>query len=173
MHFFLTGEIQVGKTTIIQKTLFMLQIRAGGFQTYFGDDRGMPNRFLYLSDAALPRTYEQEAAVARFQGKQGAEVFTERFEEYGTMLIQKAKNQADIIVMDECGNLENQAYLFQQEILEALDGNIPILGVVKLSSTGWTERIRNHSNVSLLSVTQENRNQLPGQIAASIMAGGW
>lgn len=55
--------------------------------------------------------------------------------------------------------------VFQQEILAALDDAKPILGVVKLASTGWTDQIREHSNVALLSVTRKNRDRLPRMLA--------
>ena len=73
--------------------------------------------------------------------------------------------------MDECGNLERQAILFQREILDTLDGNIPILGIIKQDSSGWTDCIRNHPRVRIITVTKENRNELPMIIEDYILKG--
>jgi nucleoside-triphosphatase len=43
-HIFLTGEIQIGKSTVIKKTLTLLKLEYGGFCTYFGSDRPSPCR---------------------------------------------------------------------------------------------------------------------------------
>ena len=46
--------------------------------------------------------------------------------------------------------------------MEALDGSVPILGVVKkIIGPGWTDQIRNHLKVQLLTVTEENRDEMP------------
>ena len=42
MHVFLTGEIQVGKSTALDKTLSLLKLPYGGFRTYFGGRTGTP-----------------------------------------------------------------------------------------------------------------------------------
>ncbi|MFA9463927.1 MAG: nucleoside-triphosphatase [Velocimicrobium sp.] len=165
MHIFLTGEIQIGKTTIIKKTLFLLSKKEGGFCTYFGLDREMPNRWLYMNDASLPNIYQKDHAVACFHAGYAPLTLIDQFDVFGAELIRKAKDKADIIIMDECGSLEEEAFCFQEEVLNALDGDIPVFGVIKLSSTGWTEKIRSHPKVKLFFVTKENRDALPEKIA--------
>ena len=67
--------------------------------------------------------------------------------------------------MDECGFLERDALQFQREILSALDGGTPILGVIKLANIAWTKQIRNHPNVKIITVDRENRDDLPPLLA--------
>jgi nucleoside-triphosphatase len=159
-HIFLTGEIQVGKSTVIQKTLQLLNVKYGGFRTYFGTARGNPNRCLYINNASHPATYNDTNIVARFSPGSPPEISPERFDTLGTGYIQEARKTARLIIMDELGNLENQASLFQRAVLDALDGDVPILGVVKFSATGWVDEIRNHPKVRMELVTEENRNRL-------------
>ena len=161
MHLFLTGEIQVGKTTIITKTVELLQMTPGGFKTYFGPDRKLPDRLLYMNSAAEPKVFRAEYAVARFFKAGPPKIFTERFSSYGVDLIRSGRRSSNLIIMDECGSLERDALAFQQAVIEALEGKPPILGVVKLASKGWTDQIRNHPKVQLITVTKENRNALP------------
>ena len=57
MHLFLTGSVQIGKTTALNKTLELLKVIPGGFRSYFGEDRKSPCRYLYMSSAAEPRAF--------------------------------------------------------------------------------------------------------------------
>jgi len=165
MHVFLTGGIQVGKSTIIDKTLSLLKITPGGFRTYFGSDRGASDRFLYMSSAVGAKLFSVKNAVAYFAEGKAPQAFTRRFDTYGVELIRSAGNSSNLIIMDECGSLERGALVFQKEVIDALDGNTPVFGVIKQSSGGWTDRIRNHPKVRLITVTVNNRDVLPQRIA--------
>ncbi len=160
MHIFLTGEIQVGKTTIIRKILANLGAEYGGFKTYFGPDRGSEDRFLYISAANEPDHCRVQNAIVKFRKAGEPLVMDEKFDTVGVELIRTARQTAKLIVMDECGNLERQAVAFQDEILKTLNQDVPVLGVIKLASSGWTDLIRNHQQVKLITVTKENREAL-------------
>lgn len=161
MHIFLTGEIQIGKTSIIKKTLELLDKDYGGFKTYFGPDRNLSNRLLYMNSASEPNIYEDEYGIVRFSVDSNPQVINNGFDTFGAELIKKAMNNKKLIIMDECGKLEKDSPKFQNQVLTALEGNIPILGVIKLDSSGWVDQIRNHQKVELIWVTKENRNSLP------------
>lgn len=169
MNIFLTGEVQVGKSTVIAKTLSLLKITPGGFKTYFGPDRDSPNKLLYMNSAAEPKIFRKENAVARFIEGRPGQALTRKFDTYGVDLIRSAKTSSSLILMDECGELECDALVFQNEVIDTLDGSMPVFGVLKLASGGWTNIIRNHSKVKLLTVTLENRDDLP-QILAHQLA---
>ncbi len=164
MHIFLTGEIQVGKSTVIMRTLSRLEIIPGGFKTYFGSDRRSPDRRLYMNPAAETKSFNRANSVACFYADRPPQAFSDVFDTYGVTLIQGATSNK-LIMMDECGSLESDALLFQKEVIAALEGSIPILGVVKLNSQGWTDRIRTHPRVRLITVTKFNRDGLPSRLA--------
>jgi len=164
-HIFLTGAVQSGKTTVIQKVLARLNRSVGGFCSGSGPDRANEDRPLYLWNASGAPIYDDTHCVAHITAdkRQG---FPERFNSLGCdALLQAQKHQVDLILMDECGFLERDAAEFQAAVLHALDGDIPVLGVVRLRSSGWTDQIRNHPHVTLITVTEENRDRLPDQIA--------
>lgn len=165
MHIFLTGEIQVGKSTVIAKTLALLNILPGGFKTYFGPDRGSPDKLLYMNSAAEPEIFREENAVVRFKEGYLPQALTEKFDTYGVELIGSARASSNLILLDECGNLERDAFVFQKEIIDTLNSNTPVFGVIKLASRGWTDIIRNHPKVKLITVTRENRDDLPQILA--------
>ena len=168
MKIFLTGEIQAGKSTIIAKTLELLQITPGGFRTYFGLDRESPERLLYMNSADEPPIYKKENAIVKFAQGKPPLVLTEKFDIFGGGLIRHARANSRLILMDECGNFERDAFVFQKEILDSLDSNIPVLGVIKLDSHRWTDKIRNHPKVRLLTVTKENRGALTKKLVAQL-----
>ena len=73
-------------------------------------------------------------------------------------------------VMDECGRLERDALAFQRAVLEKLEGDTPVLGVVREGFPGWTKSIASHPNVELITVTEDNRDALPELIRAQLRA---
>lgn len=161
MKIFLTGEIQIGKTTIIEKTIEILNRNYGGFKTYFGLDRDLPNRLLYMNSVTEPKIYSEEYGIVQFSEDSKPEVIKNRFDTFGVELIKQAVENKELIIMDECGRLERDSLVFQNQVLKALELDIPILGVIKLDSSGWVDQIRNHPLVELITVTEENRNELP------------
>ncbi len=165
MHIFLTGEIQVGKSTVIAKTLSLLKITLGGFKTYYGPDRESLNKLLYMNPAPELKSFREENAVVRFSDGNPPQTLTKKFDIYGVELIRSARTSSNLILMDECGSLERDALAFQKEVIATLDGNIPVFGVIKMASKGWIDRIRNHPKVKLITVTKENRDILPQMLA--------
>ncbi len=165
-HIFLTGGVQTGKSTVLEQVLERLDRTVGGFRT--GSDVGAhlleQERWICLWDAAGDPIYDRTHRVAHIapQARQG---FPARFDALGCDALRRAReNHAQLIVMDECGFLEKDAAAFQSEVLRTLDGDTPVLGIVRLRSRGWTDAIRNHPKVTLITVTEENRDTLAEQV---------
>jgi nucleoside-triphosphatase len=163
-HIFLTGDIQIGKTTVIEKTLALLNIKFGGFCTYFGADRYAPNHSLYINEASSLRFYDEENSVVRFRGGVPPQPMCERFDNLGARFLKNARENAQLIIMDECGNFEREAFRFQDEILAALEGDTPVLGVLKKTASGFADKIRNHPKVIVITVDELNRDYLPAEL---------
>ena len=164
MHIFLTGEVQIGKSTVIERTVSALSASVGGFRTGYGPDRPKTNRWLYLWDASSPPAYDETHGVVRFTDH-GIEVLPDRFNALGGGALRRARETgANLILMDECGRFEEQAAVFQSELFAALERDTPVLGVVRQGFHGWLDAIRSHPKVILLAVTEDNRDTLPGQI---------
>lgn len=169
----MTGDVQSGKSTVIQKVLARLDVPVGGFQTSFGSDRAETDRWLYLWDASGVPALDQDHGVVRFTGYARPEVFPDRFNKLGGGALRRARESGvGLILMDECGRFEGQAGEFQREIFAALDDEVPVLGVVRQGYNGWLDEIRNHPNVTLITVTEENRDELPDEIIVLLNKGG-
>jgi len=162
-HLFLTGDIQIGKSTLLRRVLDALgPVRLGGFRTVTAADIPGAVGSVYLVPAAQARPgFSPDCRVAiRWGPGRGAECFPEVFDRRGTELLADAA-QAQLIVMDEIGFLEASAPRFSARVSALLDGETPILGVVrKQGETPLQQYIRSHPRVRLVEVTEENRDEL-------------
>ena len=164
-HIFLTGEVQSGKSTVVEKVLAGLNLTVGGFRSGSGDERYDASRRLYLWDVTEIPVCDDAHCVATLSREKGRVAYPEQFDTLGCAALHRAKaSGADLILMDECGFLERDAAEFQAEVLRTLDGDTPVFGVVRLRGNAWTDSIKNHPRVTVISVTEENRDELPGQI---------
>jgi len=163
MHVFLTGEMQVGKSTVIAEFFEHSSKTVDGFMTYWEcSDAGFDK--LYLA----PYTPHQSASPhKRLLGNRN-EVKTdfipvdniiEVFDAYGKSLLDNS-GKCDYIVMDELGFLESNAEAFIASIMERVDGDAPIIGVLRNCEVSFIQEIRAHENVVLKDVTIENRGEI-------------
>jgi nucleoside-triphosphatase len=62
--------------------------------------------------------------------------------------------------MDELGPAESGAKKFCEAVLAALDGDLPVLGVLQKADTEFLRAVAGHPRVRLVTVTVENRDEL-------------
>lgn len=167
MHIFLTGDVQVGKSTIIRKTLLALQLQAiGGFRSISVPDLpdGAMSVYLIPVGEKDPVVNDWNRVGIRKGCGRGIGKFPEAFERAGVQALKGAEGMP-LILMDEVGRMESAAARFSARILELLNEDTPILGVVqKIADTKLTNAIRQHPNVRVLTVTKENREELAGEV---------
>ena len=153
MHYFLIGDRQVGKSTIINKTLECLreknpEIRIGGFFTKAEE-----------SDVFMHYMTKHESFCI---GKRKIGGYTDVFNSQGLELLKETEEKnCDLIVMDEIGWMESNAEAFALEILKVLDSDAQTIGVLRKDcSTPLIDEIKNRADVMLIEVTLENRDSL-------------
>ena len=76
-------------------------------------------------------------------------------------------HEGALILMDECGHLEKNALLFQREILSCLNGQTPVLGVLRKDQP-WHDFIKSHPRVRIITITGRASDDLPAQIAKEL-----
>ena len=81
MHVFLTGDVQIGKSTAIRRAIAQLGRPVYGFRTFF-TDRESAEKSLYMLPATAERAPGQEDAVAVFSGGRPTPL-TARFDALG------------------------------------------------------------------------------------------
>jgi nucleoside-triphosphatase len=164
-HIFLTGDRQVGKSTAINKALSAAAPVVGGFRTLAGaPENAIEYVHLVRADGTEPFSQENRAFQRRFVGeKRLFTVYPQVFEEHGAALLQPEPG-CQLILMDELGLREAACQQFRAAVLSALDGSIPVLGVVQDRDGGFLDDVRHHPQVQLLTVTLENRDAVAQQL---------
>ena len=171
MHYFLTGNIQVGKSTLIKHIRSELPpIAISGFRTISVWDLPEGKASVYIIGATEQSPFFGEENRVGIRpsvpdpNQKGPLAFPERFDSYGCMLLENAESNS-LILMDEIGKMERNASLFCSRVRELLDQDTPILGVLRLEgTTPLQELIRNHPKVRLIQVTEDNRDSLRAEL---------
>lgn len=166
MHVFLIGDKGCGKSWAVRRAAELLGRPCFGFITRFeGPDRHSSS--LYLLPASAPEQMDKAHLAACWQdGK--LQPVPGVFDTLGAALLAEARMHPEgLILMDECGRIEKDAMVFRQEILCCLDGNIPVLGVLRRDQP-WHEFIKAHPYVRVLTLTERASEFLPGQIVKEL-----
>ena len=163
MHIFLTGALQAGKSTAIDRFLDRTGIEPGGFCTRWDRQAGRLELFL------LGREEREPLVVARMTGR-GVQVDTAAFDEAGRLLL--TAPAAPLVLMDELGFLESKSQGFQQAVFALLDGPAHVLGVLRTHPDSvFAPYLSGRADVTLLPLTPENRDQIPGRLADLLCPG--
>jgi nucleoside-triphosphatase len=159
MHVFLTGDKQIGKTTVITSFLEKTGLAADGFMTYWEPTRPGERR-LHLAPFAFEKFSTERRLIATDFGHGLSPVseVIEVFDTYGKSLLDSS-GSCDCIVMDELGFIEANAKHFLASVVARIDGEIPIIGVLKKCDAQFIGAICAHKNVMLKDVTAENREE--------------
>jgi nucleoside-triphosphatase len=165
MHLFLTGEVQVGKSTAIRRFLAQCpQLRVGGFHTVAvpGPADGWDS--VHLLPATVDRPTTADTCVMTRRGvypDRQRQLFPAVFDTVGVPLLAQP---CDLLLMDELGFAEDTALAFQQAVLDCLDGPTPVLGVLRSRGGLLPDKVRQHPHVRVVTVTQENRDHIPEEL---------
>lgn len=148
-HLFLTGEKGVGKSTLARCLL------AGhtpcGFRTVRVTgvlDR--PSVHLLPAVGGVPSAENLLFYCGAYS--------CDRFDTLGTAALRN--RSGDVLLMDELGPGESGAERFCAAVLSALDGELPVLGVLQKAETPFLRAVALHPRVRVVTVTPENRDAL-------------
>lgn len=163
-NIFLTGPIQIGKTTALNAFLSNFHGTIGGFKTspvmQNNEKVGFSMKAIYPSDAAI------DAFIAKKDEENNWMTVLETFDDLGVHILKKAlKDKVALIIMDELGFFEEKAYLFQKTVYECLDSEIPVLGVIKKANSGFLNKLRQRKDLEIFEVNEENRDEMPNKIS--------
>lgn len=154
-HIFFTGGKGVGKSTLVNALLWGKE-KIGGFRTVKSDGA------VYL---LRPDEKPQEENRLFWCGE---EADPERFNALGCCAL---SGKFACIVMDELGPHEENAAAFQAAVFHALDGEIPVIGVLQSADSAFLRGVAQHPKVRCIEVTKENRDALYAQLCAPVVGG--
>ena len=93
----------------------------------------------------------------------------EVFEKLGAELLEAAQPDG-VIVMDEIGYMEIGAERFCRDVLNAFDGDIPVLATIKETERGveYMDRIRKHPKVKLYNLTRDRFDAIYTEVLPTV-----
>ncbi len=164
MHIFITGERGVGKTTLIHRLVQKLpKEKCYGFYTEKVSPEGKWGEVGEIEMFSARRPEGERYCLAKLYGKGKQEIYSEVFENYGVSLLENIP-KGSFVIMDELGFLESRSPRFCQKVLEVLDQEVKVLGVIKPKAIPFLETIRKHPNVKVYTLTEENRETLTNEL---------
>lgn len=168
-HIFLTGRIQVGKSTIIRKTLSEqkdlqdCELEYDGFITYF-DVREKATRNLLMERITSDNKAEKRQSVMIHFENGRPQMETLAYETAGVEILESL-DMKKLLIFDECGKFERNSSRFIGKIMQILDGETHVIGVLrKDDSIEWLQQIASREDVCLIEVTEENRTALKDEV---------
>ncbi len=170
-HLLICGERGVGKSTLIRRLLAHSARPLGGFVTLrlrTPDENGFYP--IYLYDAALPESERRSTGenLAAACDSRSSVRHSEVFDTLGTRYIESTPENG-LILMDELGFLEGDAHIFQRAVLDALEGETPVLAAVKPKDTDFLRAVRGHENAELVFIDGTNRDALYEMLRGRIL----
>jgi nucleoside-triphosphatase len=155
----LTGVPGCGKTTAIQRALSRLVIDAGGFFTQEIREVGVRKGFKIITLDGREGVLAHVNIIGRPRvGKYGVNLVD--LDEIGVGSIKQAIRERELVVIDEIGPMELYSTYFRQAVLEALEGNVYVLGTIARRGNPFCDAIKVRPDVTLIEIDRTNREQV-------------
>lgn len=161
-HLLITGNIQTGKSTIINRALENRTLILGGYRTVSSlrRDRNADSYVHLLSASHYEPLSPYNRVLYRqvIYGRTCFKIYERVYEEKGTALLRRLPEGCQLVLLDEIGKREKHCTSLRSAIMDTLDGDIPVLGVVQIRPDDFLEEVRSHPKVDLVTLTEENRD---------------
>lgn len=167
-NYLLTGSPGVGKTTVLERVLARLDVDAGGFFTREMRACGKRTGFEIVTlngERGILATVRGRSPyrVGRYR------VNIDELERIGLPALERAARKSELVVIDEIGTMELFSERFRQEVRKVLDGERPLLAVIKAKGDPFLAAIKKRNDVQLFTVTTANRDELPAVVCEHIL----
>lgn len=160
MNVFLTGNVQVGKSTAIKRFLEKENISSLGFTTHLDRSTGL------LTIKIIGKDGDREIKAAAPIGGSRPVPDIEAFDRAGKMLTDMDTSDCDMLIMDELGFMERDAHVFTDAVPAMLDRGIRTVGVLRNKPDGpFWNMLHERDDTVILTVDEENRDDIPDIIS--------
>ena len=173
-NIFLTGKMNIGKTTIIKKVVDELDLSPGGFMV--GRDQEvnswssfylLPTKVFLDNKKEKIKEIKEKGTFAWKDENREINIASDIFDNYGVKLLNYNLNE-DIIIMDELGRFELKANKFQNKVIELIKSDIPVLGIIKPEKNVFLNKVRNIMGQEPLVVKKENKEDIYNYVLKEI-----
>lgn len=162
MVIMITGDINIGKTTIINKILQAFPDDICGFCTREFFENGKREGF-FLSDILNLYSPLKQNIIARMDSDFKPIVFSEIFDDFGVHLTQNCLNSDKrIAIIDEIGVFESKSDKFVQTLDKLLNSDKIVIAVLKKRDHLFLDRYKKMFNP--LEITLFNRDKVAKDI---------
>ncbi|MDD4074693.1 MAG: selenium cofactor biosynthesis protein YqeC [Eubacteriales bacterium] len=144
MHLFLYGESGAGKSYSIRRALHALHISPKGFCTQKN------------GEGQLEFHYGEETVIVADDRSGMLGGIPQAFDRAGVAALANVC-AGDVVLMDELGDLEKDASLFQQAVLRTLQKPCRAIGVIKDTDTPFMRAIRQTRGVRAMPICEHTR----------------
>lgn len=167
----LTGRPRVGKTTVIQKTIALLEGQAtGGFFTREIRRQGRRVGFELITldgeVATLATTLPHSFVNARSFGRYTVNL--NAIDRVGGPALRQAWENDRVVIIDEIGPMELLSSQFQNLVWQLLNSETRILATIMKRQHPFADKVKQSSGVTIIEVTRGNREALPGKLVDSL-----
>jgi nucleoside-triphosphatase len=167
MRLFLTGNPGVGKTTLVRAIVERLEeVTCAGFYTEEKRQRGQRIGFRVITldgqEGSLASLGREKPTVGKYS------IRVDEFEKLVLPELDTAVTAADLYVIDEIGKMELLSRHFRNRIIELLAQPTNLLATIAKRGRGFIEQIKGRTDVEIIEVTRNNRDELSNQLARKI-----
>jgi nucleoside-triphosphatase len=160
----LTGRPGVGKTTVIQKVAARLEgRRISGFLTEEIRDRAARRtgfRAIPFGGGSITIADVARSDPPRVS-KYGVDV--EAIDRLADQLLER--DHADLYLIDEIGKMECLSDRFVEAVERLLDSPTPVVATIGQRGGGLIARAKERPDAEQWTVTESNRDEMPGRVA--------
>lgn len=180
-NYFLTGEKNSGKSSIIKKLLEEIDYYPAGYAVARELDplskkplvfRLVPALFLktmgtknlvsdFGEENTLTMSHFDNIIASRESIDEDFKVFPEVFNNYGVELL---RLDVDIVIMDELGRFESGAGKFKEKVFSLLDSKKIVLGVLKAENNSFLNEIKKREDIKILELKDNNKEKVKEEI---------
>ena len=166
-HILITGLPGVGKTTLIRALAKRLaEHRPAGFYTEeIRDEQGGREgfRLVTLCGRRLVLSHVRYSGPRVSRYGVDVEGFERLLEE-----LDLRHSPAPLIIIDEIGKMECFSGRFVDVVTLLLDGPKPLVATIAMKGEGFVRRVKRRPDCRLVTVTRENRDRLPDDLASEL-----
>lgn len=142
----ITGQRQIGKTTLIRKVVESHDLNIAGYQTlpYYVQDT-------FYGYEMMDLITKEKRIISKKQIDGKFQPLEKTFRDFGVLCLQRAmETPCDAIILDEIGRFERNVDVFIQSIHKVLDSNHFVIGVLKKEPIDFIEKIKLREDILLL-----------------------
>lgn len=162
------GPPGVGKTTLINKILEKLNLKAGGFYT---EEIKENNRRVGFKIISLDNQKGILAHIsikgAKRVGRYGVNI--DDLEGIGVKSLDRALRNEDLVIIDEIGKMEIFSDKFKEKVLDCLHSEKFVLATIGIGGDKYISRIKERDDVIVFEMNRENRDRLIDRISSLIL----